>query len=137
MMYQRRWTTVRADVTDSFSLSDNLDILVIFQIEAGLKDSLIPKSETSGRTFVQQLFCGTSRQVLNLEAGSPGQKARVKDELFSYLLVDVANEGTDLYDGLDAAFEPSTVEVEGHSAVRQDVLTHLPPVLQIQLQVRS
>ena len=61
----------------------------------------------------------------------------MKEEAFSYLLVDIAQEGRDLYDGLDASFSPSIVEVDGKRAKRLDVLTELPPILQLQLQVRS
>lgn len=83
---------------------------------------------------MQSLFCGTTRQVLDFE-DSANLTTRVKEEPFSYLLVDVAQEGKDLYEGLDDAFASSIVEIEGKKARRQDVLTELPPILQIQLQV--
>jgi ubiquitin carboxyl-terminal hydrolase 25/28 len=108
---------------------------VIFQIEVALDDSKInPQASTSSRSFVQSLFCGTTRQVLDFE-DSANLTTRVKEEPFSYLLVDVAQEGKDLYEGLDDAFASSFVEIEGKKARRQDVLTELPPILQIQLQV--
>lgn len=113
--------------------------IVIFQIEVALDDAKLPKSEepvasgSTPRSFIQSLFYGTSRQTLDFETPTTGAQ-RVKEESFSYLLVDVAQEGTDLYDGLDTAFQTSTVEVEGKQAVRRDALTELPPILQIQLQ---
>ncbi|KAK9899710.1 cysteine proteinase [Cystobasidium minutum MCA 4210] len=111
---------------------------VLFQIESALDDSRIPKPSPaptlSGEpcSFVQSLFYGTSLSTLELES-DPDSK-RTKEETFSYQLVDVAKDGNDLYDGLDAAFTPSIVEVEGKTARRQDILTQLPPILQIQLQ---
>lgn len=120
---------------------------VIFQIEVGLDDSKIrkasatpslsPSSPSAGRSFVQSLFYGTTQQILSFEPASAtaAPEVRVKEETFSYLLVDVANEGNTLYDGLDASFQPSIVDIGGKKAKRVDVLKELPPVLQIQLQV--
>jgi hypothetical protein len=62
---------------------------------------------------------------------------RVKEEEFFHLLVDVAHEGRDLYDGLDATFDESIVEIDGKKARRRVSLKELPAILQIQLQVRS
>jgi hypothetical protein len=61
----------------------------------------------------------------------------IKEEQFAYLLVDVAEEGRDLYDGLDKVFDESEVEVENGKACRRVGLVELPPILQIQLQVRG
>ena len=100
-----------------------------------MADSKIPRAKlgpTTRRSFIQSLFYGTSRQTLDFEVPDA---QRIKEEAFSYLLVDVAQEGRDLYDGLDASFSPSVVEVDGKPARRQDVITELPPILQIQLQV--
>ena len=111
---------------------------VIFQIEAALDERKLlnaqggRSSRADNRGFIQSLFYGSSRQ--SLDFGTGVQDRRVKDETFSYLLVDVASEGKDLYDGLDASLQTSIVEVEGKQATRTDVLTHLPPILQIQLQ---
>lgn len=116
---------------------------VIFQIQVGLSDKkLLPltvqasKEETERRNFVQRLFYGTTRQTLEF-LDQPDERPRIREEPFSYLLVDVAQEGRDLYDGLDESFTPSVVEVEGKRASRKDVLADLPPILQIQLQVSS
>ena len=80
-----------------------------------------------------RLFYGKTRQTLDFDEAP--EASRSKEETFSYLLVDVAEEGRDLYDGLDLAFEPSAVEIEGHKAKRKVGLLEAPPVLQIQLQV--
>lgn len=56
---------------------------------------------------------------------------------FKYLLVDAARDGYDLYDALDQSFEESTVDWEGGTAKRRYAARTIPPILQIQLQVRS
>lgn len=59
-----------------------------------------------------------------------------KEDLFSHLHVNVSEEGYDLYDGLSRYFD-DVVEFEGVKK-RMDVsLIDLPPLLQIQLQVRE
>lgn len=70
------------------------------------------------------------------EAFSQG-KATVneKEDLFSHLPVNVSEEGYDLYDGLSGYFY-DTVEFEGKKAIMDVTLVGLPPILQIQLQVR-
>jgi len=74
--------------------------------------------------------------ALPIEASSQG-KATVneKEDLFSHLLVNVSDEGYDLYDGLGGYFY-DMVEFEGRKAIMDVTLVELPPVLQIQLQVR-
>lgn len=59
---------------------------------------------------------------------------RAKEEPFFSLLVDVAEEGRDVYDGLDAVFDDSPVEIEGKAARRRVSLVEVPALLQIQLQ---
>jgi len=74
--------------------------------------------------------------ALPTEAPSQG-KATVnnKEDLFSHLPVNVSEEGCDLYDGLSGYFY-DTVEFEGKKAIMDVSLIELPPILQIQLQVR-
>lgn len=81
------------------------------------------------------LFYGITKQSLTFEKADA--KMSVKEEEFAYLLVDVAEEGRDLYDALDNVFDESQVDVDGGSARRRVSLLALPPILQIQLQVRS
>lgn len=57
-----------------------------------------------------------------------------KEDLFSQLHVNVADEGFDLYDGLARYFD-DIVELEGHKKRMEVTLVDLPPLLQIQLQV--
>ena len=58
-----------------------------------------------------------------------------KEDLFSHLHVNVADEGFDLYDGLARYFD-DVVELGGQKKRMEVSLVDLPPLLQIQLQVR-
>jgi ubiquitin carboxyl-terminal hydrolase 25/28 len=58
-----------------------------------------------------------------------------KEDLFSHLPVNVTHDGVDLYDGLSRYFD-DVVEFEGKKARMEVSLVDLPPLLQIQLQVR-
>lgn len=137
---QARKATVSTNSTMMFGkqndVSEAMDN-VIFQIEAALDERKVAEAHPMpdaqiGQGFVQSLFYGASRQTL--EFGGQGPEKRIKDETFSYLLVDVASEDRDLYDGLDSSLQCSLVEVDGKQAKRTDILTALPPILQIQLQ---
>ena len=85
-----------------------------------------------------RLFYGKKRQ--RLIAVSPDDDARhqssihEKEDLFSHLHVNVADEGFDLYDGLARYFD-DVVEIEGTKKRMEVSLVDLPPLLQIQLQV--
>lgn len=57
-----------------------------------------------------------------------------KEDLFSHLPLNVAEDGIDLYDGLSRYFDDS-IEFEGKKARMEVSLVELPPLLQIQLQV--
>jgi ubiquitin carboxyl-terminal hydrolase 25 len=57
-----------------------------------------------------------------------------KEDLFSNLPVNVAEDGFDLYDGLSGYFD-DIVEFEGKKARMEVSLVELPPLLQVQLQV--
>lgn len=50
--------------------------------------------------------------------------------------MNVINDGVDIYDGLSGYFD-DMVEFEGRKVRMEVTLVDLPPVLQIQLQVRS
>lgn len=59
-----------------------------------------------------------------------------KEDLFSHLHLNVAEEGFDLYDGLGRYFD-DIVELEGMKKRMEVTIVDLPPLLQIQLQVMS
>lgn len=59
-----------------------------------------------------------------------------KEDVFSHLPVNVSEESFDIYDGLSGYFD-DTVEFEGKKTKMEVSLVDLPPILQIQLQVRD
>jgi ubiquitin carboxyl-terminal hydrolase 25 len=81
-----------------------------------------------------RLFYGKMRQhfIENVK-GQP--TAHVKEDLFSHLLINVSEEGFDLYDGLGRYFD-DTIEYEGQKVPIEMSILQPPPLLQIQLQVR-
>jgi ubiquitin carboxyl-terminal hydrolase 25/28 len=88
--------------------------------------------------IVGSLFYGKLRQrvtPLQDESKSSGSTTHTKDDVFSHLPVNVSLDSCDLYDGLGAYFE-DTVEFDGQGAQMDVTLVDLPPILQIQLQVR-
>lgn len=60
--------------------------------------------------------------------------AHEKEDLFSHLLLNVSDEGFDIYDGLGRYFD-DIVEFNGVKKRMEVTLVDLPPLLQIQLQV--
>jgi ubiquitin carboxyl-terminal hydrolase 25/28 len=131
---------------------------VLFQIETALDTAKLTEAGVSDGRLVQKwvwglfvvslhllaesrryysLFYGKTRQRLEFDDAEAPEPVRIKEEPFSYLLVDVAEEGKDLYDGLDASFQDAQVEIDGLTARRRVAVVDLPPVLQIQLQVRG
>lgn len=64
----------------------------------------------------------------------PRSSIHEKEDLFSHLPVNVADDGIDIYDGLSGYFD-DVVEFEGRKARMEVTLVDLPPLLQIQLQV--
>lgn len=84
------------------------------------------------------MFYGKSRQRIypSNEPGKSEPTVSVKEDIFAQLLVNVSEEGLDLYDGL-GHFLDDTVEFEGRQAEMEIDILELPPILQIQLQVIS
>jgi hypothetical protein len=56
-----------------------------------------------------------------------------REDFFSHLPVNVADDGVDIYDGLSGYFD-DVVEFEGKKARMEVSLVDTPPLLQIQLQ---
>ncbi|GAA5961224.1 hypothetical protein JCM3765_002875 [Sporobolomyces pararoseus] len=112
---------------------------VMFQIEAALKANMTDESSKENESLLKSIFYGKNRQKLSFrdaDGGPTSDPIRSQEEPFFSLLVDVppTSVDRDIYDGLDAVFDDTLVEIEGRSARRTVSLLQLPPVLQIQLQ---
>jgi ubiquitin carboxyl-terminal hydrolase 25 len=83
-----------------------------------------------------RLFYGRKRQRILPAADDEKPKPSVseKEDIFAQLLVNVSDDGMDLYDGL-SGFMDDTIDFEGKQAKMEVDLLELPPILQIQLQV--
>ncbi|KAI5806349.1 hypothetical protein EDC01DRAFT_609601 [Geopyxis carbonaria] len=103
---------------------------VMFQIEAAIKPL---RTDDNGEQIdlIKQYFYGTTKQTL---AFPDSAETRTKEELFSHLLVNVAEGDRDLYSALDSSFDIEKVDLEGREARRYLSISHLPPILQIQVQ---
>lgn len=111
----------------------------MFQIETALLDFQGMATDDDDKTSpVKRLFYGKKRQ--RLTSLSPTDDAahqssiHEKEDLFSHLHVNVADEGFDIYDGLARYFD-DVVELVGQKKRMEVSLVDLPPLLQIQLQV--
>ncbi|KAG1813996.1 uncharacterized protein BJ212DRAFT_1482342 [Suillus subaureus] len=82
-----------------------------------------------------RLFYGKLRQRLTQVPAQrhPRTSTHEKEDLFSHLPVNVADNGFDIYDGLSGYFD-DIVDYEGEKARMEVTLVDLPPLLQIQLQ---
>ncbi|KAG9023425.1 ubiquitin-specific protease ubp2 [Tulasnella sp. JGI-2019a] len=121
----------------------------MFQIEAALGlDKSAPtgdadtlKMSDTKSSIVKKLFYGKIRQRISPLPNSSSSSSipqhtssiHEKEDLFSQLLVNVADEGYDLYDGLSGQFD-DIIEFGGNQARMETSLVELPPMLQIQLQ---
>ncbi|OJT05642.1 hypothetical protein TRAPUB_3565 [Trametes pubescens] len=110
----------------------------MFQIETALLDFQGMATDDDDKTSpVKRLFYGKKRQ--RLTSLSPTDDAihqssiHEKEDLFSHLHVNVADEGFDIYDGLARYFD-DVVELVGQKKRMEVSLVDLPPLLQIQLQ---
>ncbi|KAI0640335.1 cysteine proteinase [Trametes polyzona] len=110
----------------------------MFQIETALLDFQGMATDNDDKTSpVKRLFYGKKRQRLTSlsPAEDAGHQSSIheKEDLFSHLHVNVADEGFDLYDGLARYFD-DVVELGGQKKRMEVSLVDLPPLLQIQLQ---
>jgi ubiquitin carboxyl-terminal hydrolase 25 len=87
---------------------------------------------------MHRIFYGQLRQRISFAGGNQQSRHSLheKEDLFSHLHINVAEDGIDLYDGLAGYFD-DLVEFEGKKARLEVSLVELPPLLQIQLQVFS
>ena len=56
-----------------------------------------------------------------------------KEEWFNTIIVNVACGPTDIYSALDDYFDPHDIHTENKTVQRYGVITHLPPILQINI----
>ncbi|RPA95079.1 cysteine proteinase [Choiromyces venosus 120613-1] len=103
---------------------------VMFQVEAAIKPEYFDENEEQ-MDLVKKLFYGRTKQTLSFPNSA---ETRTKEELFSHLLVDVAEGDRDIYSALDSSFDIEQVDLEGREAKRFLSISHLPPILQIQVQ---
>ena len=83
-----------------------------------------------------RLFYGKLRQRLTPDKRKSRKSITEKQDLFSHLPVNVTDSGIDIYDGLSRYFD-DLVDYEGGKARMEVSLVELPPLMQIQLQVRT
>jgi len=106
----------------------------MFQIETALLRFDEVNDSPDKSSVVKRLFYGKIRQRIT---SVDGQQSRTsiheKEDLFSHLPVNVADDGIDIYDGLSGYFD-DVVEFQGRKARMEVTLVDLPPILQIQLQ---
>ncbi|CUS10447.1 unnamed protein product [Tuber aestivum] len=103
---------------------------VMFQVEAAIKPEYVDENGEQ-MDLVKKLFYGRTKQTLSFPNSA---ETRTKEELFSHLLVDVAEGDRDIYSALDSSFDIEQVDLEGREAKRFLSISHLPPILQIQVQ---
>ena len=75
------------------------------------------------------LFYGKTRSYISTEKGT-----RSKDERWCDIKVDVAHGSRDIYDAIDGAFDVQKISVDNTVAEQHGSISHIPPVLQIQVQ---
>ncbi|KAI0095055.1 hypothetical protein BDY19DRAFT_916041 [Irpex rosettiformis] len=113
----------------------------MFQIETALLDlqnQEVGGAATDKTSIIKRLFYGKKRQRLTHFGLEDVVRQRTystheKEDLFSHLHLNVADEGFDLYDGLGRYFD-DVVELEGTKKRMDVTIVDLPPLLQIQLQ---
>ncbi|KAG8912155.1 ubiquitin-specific protease ubp2 [Tulasnella sp. 417] len=114
----------------------------MFQIEAAMKFGMEKSGITSGdpeSSVVKRLFYGKMRQRITVLPGAGPSSVHStssiheKEDLFSQLLVNVDDEGYDLYDGISGRFDDN-IDFEGKQAHMDTSIVDLPPILQVQLQ---
>ncbi|KAG8910704.1 ubiquitin-specific protease ubp2 [Tulasnella sp. 408] len=117
----------------------------MFQIEAAMKFGMEKSGLTSGdseSSVVKRQASPSMRQRINVLPGAGPSTAHSsssiheKEDLFSQLLVNVDDEGYDLYDGISGRFDDN-IDFEGKQAHMETSIVELPPILQVQLQVRA
>ncbi|KAJ7754991.1 hypothetical protein DFH07DRAFT_496988 [Mycena maculata] len=107
----------------------------MFQIETALLkfDAMSGSQDDNKTSVVKRLFYGKIRQRIASDDPQSRSSVHEKEDLFSHLPVNVADDGVDIYDGLSGYFD-DVVEFQGKKARMEVTLLETPPLLQIQLQ---
>ncbi|CAG8029470.1 unnamed protein product [Penicillium salamii] len=101
---------------------------VLFQSQCAIKARGI---DDDGEQIdqIKDLFYGTTRSYISTEKGT-----RSKNERWCDIKVDVAHGSRDIYSAIDAAFDVQKISVDNTVAEQFGSISHIPPVLQIQVQ---
>ncbi len=122
----------KINVQDEVELGAQQDVTevvgnVLFQLQCAIKPMSIDKS---GEQIdeIKNLFFGKTKSYIVKD-----DKVRTKEEFFSDIKIDVAFGPRDIYSALDGYFDEQTVDVEGAQAPQYSTISHLPPILQVQI----
>ncbi len=127
-----------AEIDNALELGRQQDVTecignVLFQIESALKpDSFEEDGEQVD--IVKDFFYGKTKQELIPLDGTKRGSKREKSERFLSLLVNVADHPQNIYDALDSYFQEDIVKLDDGEFKRNLTITHLPPILQVQIQ---
>lgn len=120
------------NVQDEVELGAQQDVTevvgnVLFQLQCAIKPMSIDKS---GEQIdkIKDLFFGKTKSYIVKD-----DKVRTKEEFFSDIKIDVASGPRDIYSALDGYFDEQMVDVEGAQAPQYSTISHLPPILQVQI----
>ncbi|KAJ5679680.1 hypothetical protein N7462_007924 [Penicillium macrosclerotiorum] len=101
---------------------------VLFQSQCAIKPRGID-SDGEQLDQIKDLFYGRTRSYISTQDG-----IRSKEERWCDIKVNVAGGSRDIYAAIDGAFDAQKISVENGEAEQYGAITHLPPVLQIQVQ---
>lgn len=122
----------KSNVQDEVELGAQQDVTevvgnVLFQLQCAIKPKSIDKN---GEQIdeIKDLFFGKTKSYIVKD-----DKVRTKEEFFSDIKIDVASGPRDIYSALDGYFDEQMVDVEGAQAPQHSTISHLPPILQVQI----
>lgn len=122
----------KSNLQDEVELGAQQDVTevvgnVLFQLQCAVKPISIDKS---GEQIdeIKNLFFGKTKSYIVKD-----DKVRTKEEFFSDIKIDVASGPRDIYSALDGYFDEQMVDVEGAQAPQYSTISHLPPILQVQI----
>lgn len=87
---------------------------------------------------LRRLFYGKARQSITFPDRARSTE-NDKEVIFSHVLINVGETGSskDLHDGLGEYYQPEEVQVDGKTALLQEVPAEFPKMLHVQMQVRQ